>query len=172
MPEYISFVSHAVVPAYTGLLLVAAAIDLGTRRIPVWLIVALTAAFIPSALHAGLGFDRIGIHLLTGLAVYGFGLILVAVALLGGGDVRLIAAIAVWTGYHHLVNFVVATMIAGFFLALIVALIVHVDKRRNLNGFLARRVITENREIAYGPAIAAGGIMSCPEVVFSSLVSF
>jgi prepilin peptidase CpaA len=106
--------------AYTPLIVLvalAACIDWRTRRIPNWLNV------MTCVIGLGLSFQGT-IHAtptmaLTGLAV-GFGLLLPAFALgaMGGGDVKLLAAIGAWTGPLGVLLILVVSTLVGMVIAI------------------------------------------------------
>jgi prepilin peptidase CpaA len=103
--------------ALVALLALAALIDLRERRIPNWLTGGIAALY-PFYVLA----SPIGIAWMWGLAVAGavfvFGFVLFARQLIGGGDVKLIAAMTLWTGLDHLLLFALVTSLAGGGLAL------------------------------------------------------
>jgi len=103
--------------ALAALLALAALIDLRERRISNWLTGGVAALY-PLYVLA----SPIGIGWVWGLAVAGavfvFGFVLFARQLIGGGDVKLIAAMTLWTGLDHLLLFALVTSFAGGGLAL------------------------------------------------------
>lgn len=139
------------------LLLAAALWDLRERRIPNFLSVGL----------AVLGLIRLAILLASGdasphLAVlldivvtaslFFVGIGLFSAGLLGGGDVKLLAAAALWIGWTRLPELLVVTSLAGGALALV---------------FLAARAFAHDgagsanaERLPYGVAIAAGGMVA------------
>ena len=86
--------------------------DLRTRRIPNWLIaVGLAAALAAQGTRGWAGVREAGLGILLALAVY---LPLYALRAVGGGDVKLMAAIGVAAGPGNwLVIFVLASLIGG-----------------------------------------------------------
>ena len=99
------------------LLILAALTDLRERRIPNWL-TAGAAALYPVYLvltpvpTAWLG--AFGLALLVGVV----GVVLFARGLVGGGDVKLIAAISLWAGLDHFAIFALVTTLTGGVLGL------------------------------------------------------
>jgi prepilin peptidase CpaA len=99
------------------LLALAAVIDLRERRIPNWLTGGVAALYpfyvlvspIPIAWASALA---------AAFAVFLFGLVLFARQVVGGGDVKLIAATTLWAGLDHLALFALVTSLAGGGLAL------------------------------------------------------
>jgi Flp pilus assembly protein protease CpaA len=99
------------------LLVLAALTDLRERRIPNWL-TASTAALYPvylvlSPVPTG-WLGALGLALLIGV----IGLALFARQLIGGGDVKLIAAISLWAGLEHFAVFALVTTLTGGAMAL------------------------------------------------------
>jgi prepilin peptidase CpaA len=103
----------------SAVLLVAAASDLRTRRIPNWL----TLPAIPVGVTAQAVY---GDGLWAGLAGFGVALgaffLLFAVGAMGAGDVKLFAAVGAFLGIRHLLPVFVMIGLAGGVAAVIVAL--------------------------------------------------
>ena len=75
-----------------------------------------------------------------------------AARLLGGGDVKLLAALALWLDLKHLVWLIAAVFIAGGLIAL-----VYLTTRLVTSGVAGIR--QKDRRIPYGIAIAAGALL-------------
>jgi prepilin peptidase CpaA len=100
-----------------ALLALAALIDLRERRIPNWLTGAVAALYPFYVLASPMPIDWLG-ALGVALAVFTFGYVLFARQLIGGGDVKLIAAVSLWTGLDQVALFALVTSLAGGALAL------------------------------------------------------
>lgn len=144
-------------------LLGAAAIsDMWNRRIPNVIPLVLAVAFPISLAVIGLPPDW-PFHLLGAGLVFALGVVLFNRGLWGGGDVKLIAAAALWYGMDRLLIFLLAVSIAGGVLGLgtIVARLA-----RSVIPSLASRGPSSRplrrTEIPYGVAIALGGIIVRP----------
>ncbi|MGH6887491.1 MAG: A24 family peptidase [Geminicoccales bacterium] len=100
------------------LLVLAALTDLRERRIPNWLTGG-TAALYP--LYVALSPTPVAWVGALGLAVLVFlvGLGLFARQIMGGGDVKLIAAVTLWAGLEQFVLFVLVTALTGGALGMI-----------------------------------------------------
>jgi prepilin peptidase CpaA len=147
-----------------SLLLVAAWRDVATRTIPdaVSLLIAALGAAIrlldgPSALALSAG---------TALMLFVVLLIVFSRGLIGGGDVKIMTALAVALPPPDSFRFVVATAIAGGFLAIAYLLLsrrLHGPDPTRRSAFLGRVVAVEcwrirrRGPLPYGVAIAAGG---------------
>jgi prepilin peptidase CpaA len=100
-----------------ALLALAALIDLRERRIPNSLTGAVAALYPFYVLASPMPIDWLG-ALAVAAAVFMFGFVLFARQLIGGGDVKLIAAVSLWTGLEHFALFALVTSLAGGVLAL------------------------------------------------------
>jgi len=105
---------------YAGVLIYAAASDLVTFEIPNWASVVALVAFFVVAGAAGLGAAEIGAHLSAGAAILVVGFLMYLKGMSGAGDVKLLAATAVWVGWRPLFEFLVVIALAGGMLALVI----------------------------------------------------
>src|ERR687891_350161 len=80
-----------------ALLVLDAVIDLRERRIPNWLTGGVAALYPLYVLASPMTVAWLG-ALAVAAAAFLFGLVLFARQLMGGGDVKLIAAVTLWTG--------------------------------------------------------------------------
>ena len=146
-----------------GSLAFAAAMDLLTMTIPNRITLVLIAAFVPAAVLAGLDLPAIGAHLATGFGVLLLGMVVFFCGWCGGGDAKLLAAIALWLGFDNLVPYLLYTAVAGGMLATAVSLLRSVP----LPGILlaeawAVRLHRRDAGIPYGVALAAGALLVYP----------
>jgi len=136
--------------AAIGVFAAAAVVDGRSRRIPNPLSLGLALiglVRIAAGLAAGAGFGAAALDLAAAAAVFLAGAVAFRFRLLGGGDVKLIAAAALWLGAAALGPFLLATAVAGGALAI---------------GFLLTRNLRREGLAAglpYGIAIAVGGIL-------------
>lgn len=134
-----------------GLFLWAAWSDIASRRIPnrlVALLALVALARLGIGLAEGAGILRTICDLAVGVAVFGVGALLFRFGVVGGGDVKLMAAGALWMGAGSALPFFASTALAGGALALGLLLWVAVAGRG-----VARP------SLPYGVAIAAGGVL-------------
>jgi len=131
-----------------ALLLVAACwYDLKSRTIPNGLNIAIAVLAIPFWWSVGLAlWPDVAVQL--GVAALAFGLFAIAFAMggMGGGDVKLIGALALWLPFQALILLLFIMSVAGGLLTIALW----------LRHKLARR--TERLEIPYGVAIAFSGL--------------
>lgn len=149
-----------VLPAVYAAPLVVAAIWDGLKfRIPNLLTVVLAASFLPAALLAPAAVDWPW-HLGAAVLVFAAGAACFAMGWLGGGDVKLAAAVALWLG-PVTPQFLVVMAVVGGAVALAV-----LATRRLITGVAAMRgrafdlprLLTEGEGVPYGLAIAGGGL--------------
>lgn len=107
----------ATILAFFGLLLAAAVSDVRTMTIPNSLSIALALLY-PAYAYA-VGADWID-GLIAGAIVFAVGFVFFALNWLGGGDVKLLAAISLWAGTPLLVPVLLVTVLAGGLLCLAV----------------------------------------------------
>jgi prepilin peptidase CpaA len=99
--------------AATMILLAWAAVsDITRYRIPNTIVYAIVAAFAVGAIF-NFAWPAIVWPVLAGVAMFLFGALLFAFRLFGGGDVKLIAAMALWTGFADLPRFLLIMAAAG-----------------------------------------------------------
>jgi prepilin peptidase CpaA len=139
----------AAAAVFAALLVWVCVSDVRERRIPNIAVLGLVATFaaaalaglLPASLWSGLAAGGVG--LLAGFALYLGGV-------LGAGDSKLFAALALFAGLQHLMLLALATVLAGGLMAVGVLL---------LRPRTASRAPREGRKhlLPYGVAIAAGG---------------
>jgi prepilin peptidase CpaA len=149
-------------------LLFAAHRDITTMTIPNWLSIVLVAAFPIAALGLGQPVAVIGWHLAFGLVLFAAGAGLFSLGMMGGGDVKIIAAAGVWMGAAVGFTFLVWTAVAGGVLALVVYAARRAAGRFFGDGRLAEpdwvcRLMKGGEGVPYAVAIAVGGIMAWPQ---------
>jgi prepilin peptidase CpaA len=139
--------------AFAAILVWAAIGDMRRLIIPNWISVAIAGLFV---LH--LETSPIPVNVLGGVAVgaatLAAGIGLFACNLLGGGDVKLMSAIALWAGPMRILDFLFVTAIAGGFIAGGVLL-----RRRLLAPVGGAQGAAASAEVPYGVAISVGGIL-------------
>lgn len=141
----------------TGLLLMAAWSDARRFRIPN-LFPALLIALFPLAWWLGFPFaDPAWSHLAHFAITLVVGMGLFRLRWFGGGDVKLYSALALWFGLSHALPLLVVTTVSGGVIV-IIRMLYHMMTLWFGNGDGKQRLF--ERRIAYGIAIAAGGVVS------------
>jgi len=134
------------------LLIVAAISDARYYRIPNWLNAVIALTFLVSQLSQSSSGTEMIVHLVAAALVLLIGFILFSLNLFGGGDVKLITALALWTGFAALPRFILLTTLAGGVLALLLLIL------RWLRAGRGNKIETR---VPYGIAIAVAGLDFC-----------
>ncbi|NKB59908.1 MAG: hypothetical protein GKS00_26660 [Alphaproteobacteria bacterium] len=142
-----------VVLVFTGLLLSAAVVDLRRFVIPDAIVVGLLGLWPIWMVLNGLG--PVGFTILGAVAMFLIGIALFAGGLMGGGDVKLLAVLALWAEPAGLPAFLLITSVAGGLLSIFWLLPV----RRLMAPVIGwSEGMRDNKQIPYGVAIAVGGL--------------
>jgi prepilin peptidase CpaA len=130
------------------LLLVVAAIgDIRTRTIPNWLNAAIALLAIPFWFAAGLGGHAILIQLALAAMVLAIFAGCFVLGMLGGGDVKMLAALALWMPLGQMVSLLIWMAIGGGLLA--IGMLIHHRVGKAAGGI----------EVPYGVAIAGSALL-------------
>jgi prepilin peptidase CpaA len=133
-------------------LAVACVTDLHRREIPDSCSIAILAAFAVTALAAPIGWVMLASALSAGLAAFAIGAFLFHRGVMGGGDVKLLAAVAVWAGWALLPSVLMGMALAGGVLALLC-----LAAKRSARPWAT--LLSAERGIPYGVAIAVGALI-------------
>lgn len=161
----------AVLTILPGAVAFAGAMDLLTLKIPNRISGIMVLAFFPLALLVGLSATDILHHVAAGLAFLALGVLLFIPGWFGGGDAKLMAAIALWIGPDNLFPYIFYVALAGGMIATLFSSLRSVPLPRMLLGEAwALRLHRVDSGIPYGIALAAGALLVFPHTVwFTSL---
>ncbi|MCB5201621.1 prepilin peptidase [Neorhizobium sp. T786] len=142
-------------------LFMAAVIDLFTMTIPNRLSIFLLASFMVLAPVSGLPWAEISMSFAAGAVVllvcFGF----FALNVMGGGDVKLLAASALWFGFSPALGaFIFQTALWGGLVTLLVMLIRSQADRFAVIGTIVPAQILTTKKVPYGVAIGIAGLMT------------
>lgn len=149
---------------FPTLVLFAAIYDFRHYRIPNWLNLTIFASFFPVALLLGMPWDVFLWHLVGFVTVFGALFLLYMIipsSKFGGGDVKMLSAVAVWIDWQYLVDFGFMTVLVGGVLALVMLIwrALQIEYGVWVNGDTTlRKVMSYHIKIPYGAAIAVGGL--------------
>jgi prepilin peptidase CpaA len=139
--------SEAMIFLLVPALLAVAVIDLRTRTIPHWLTGGIALAAIPFWYLSGLElWPDVAMRIGVAALVFGAFTLVWMTGQMGGGDVKLLGALALWLPWPALVVLIVIMSIGGGVLTV---------------AMLARRAlqkVKQDIEVPYGVAIALGGV--------------
>ncbi len=153
---------------FAALLIYAACSDVASLTIPNWVSIALTALFIPAAFAAGMELGTLALHLAFGFGVLVIGFFLFQANIFGGGDAKLLAATAVWTGSFAFVPFILATAVAGGVLAIALLAARQFVPLSETTPAFVNHLLKKQNGIPYGVAIMFGGLMAIPSLPFAA----
>ena len=146
--------------AFALLLLLAAWQDLRTMRIADAVSLAIVGAFAVWALSGlalgSMSFTGIGLALVCAAVVFGGGTAAFAAGALGGGDVKLLAAVSLFAGPGLISDFLLVTALAGGVLGAAAFAGAPIGPSAPVADTAIRTRL--RRGLPYGPAIAAGGL--------------
>jgi prepilin peptidase CpaA len=156
-----SLVHLLVTVGFCILLLLAAASDVLSYTIPNWISIALALLF-PLAVFSNPAESAIGYHILTAAAVFAAAFALFCLRLMGGGDVKLWAAVALWVGPDLIVTHVVLVAILGGLLGLFLLLVRRTAGRPGDTPVL-------RSSVPYGLPIAVAALWLLPRIPVLSI---
>lgn len=155
---------------FPAALLIAAANDLYEFKIPNWISIALIAAYLACGALLGAPADVMIAGLIAGAAALAAGFALFAFKIFGGGDAKLLAAIAPWIGVSGAAPALFNIAFAGG--AVAIALMMF-RKAPPLAAYAdapwVMRLYERKGDIPYAVAIAAGGLMTFHETPYFQL---
>ena len=94
----LSFLSWLSVLVVAGALIVAAISDFSSLKIPNWCPVTVAAFYVPFAYSLNMPATELALHYGLGALIYLIGRSLASLGVIGGGDVKLMAATVIWAG--------------------------------------------------------------------------
>ncbi len=154
-PPLLHFCIAALFMAILGLALVT---DLHTFRIPNRLCLALVLLYPAHLMTSGIAVDWPG-GLLVAALIFLAGLVPFSAGWMGGGDVKLMAATALWLGPQGVLPFLAVTGLVGGVIAavMLTQLRFFVARAAEVVGLSEIGELLLGRSIPYGVAVALGG---------------
>ena len=152
--------------AFVALLVTAAATDVARYIIPNWVVLALTALFVPYVILTDISAAPFP-ALAVGSVVLVVCFVLFCIGAMGGGDAKLLAALGLWCGPPDIVPAIFVVALTGGCMALAVLVFLTIrnkafmvkkgaeDDEDGENSLNCRSV---RRPLPYGVAIAFGGV--------------
>jgi len=149
---------------FPALMAFAAASDLFTMTISNRVSLALAAGFLILALMSGMGLHDLLSHVGAGAAVLAAAFVCFAMGWMGGGDAKVAAAVALWFGFGHLLDYLVCASLFGGALTLLLLQFRQWPLPSPLTGQAwLLRLHAKESGIPYGIALAIGALMIYPE---------
>ena len=151
--------SHLAIACLIGLLCWAAFSDFLKFIIPNQVCAAIVALYPLYVVAAAPPVDWAG-GVACGVIVFTLGFAFFVLRLTGGGDVKLLAAVAMWAGPPFVLSFLIVTALAGGVVSLATLARVLPGRLRPAGraGFSMRDTPAMRARVPYGVAIAVGGV--------------
>ncbi len=155
------------------LVVAAACFDALKYTIPNTISIALAVLFI---VIAAFRVEDIAVleHLGAGLLVFCVGILAFRFSILGGGDIKLLSAIALWVGLNLLPVFIIAVALFGGILALFLLASRHLmgwAVRAQWISFEPPAVFRPGEKVPYAVAIGAGSALVAPHLPLLAALS-
>ncbi len=155
---------YALVAVFPALIIAAALSDIATMTISNRLSLALVAVFPIVVIAAGLPISSTGWHALTAFCVLSIGISGFALGVIGGGDAKLAAAMALWIDPSLVFMWLLVMSAFGGVLTIMLLIL----RRFHLPVALAgqpwiARLHARESGIPYGVALAAAGLVIYPD---------
>jgi prepilin peptidase CpaA len=149
---------------FPALMAFAAASDLFTMTISNRVSLALVAGFLVLALLSGMGLHDILLHFGAGAAVLVAAFACFAMGWVGGGDAKVVASVALWFGFDHLLNYLVyASLLGGALTILLLQFRLWPLPAALAGQTWLNRLHDKQSGIPYGIALAIGALIVYPE---------
>lgn len=156
-------IANTALLAFAFLMGLAAWSDVRRYTIPNWIPAVMIALWVLAAPFLQLGWAGAGWSVLTFVGVLAIGLALWAPGWVGGGDVKLIAAGALWFGWPDALAFLLYAMLAGGVLAVVLLGLRKLSPALPVSpDVLGKTPLASGAPAPYAVAIAAGALLLLP----------
>jgi len=150
--------------AFVAITVAAAGVDLATYRIPNALVVSLVALFLVVVILHLKDVQWLS-HLGSLTLVLGAGIVGYAFGQMAAGDVKLLSAIALWSGAFSLLYLLFWVSLCGFMGMLVILMLRILLSKLKATGLISRdrvlpQVFAKGRGIPYGIGIGPGAIIA------------
>jgi prepilin peptidase CpaA len=137
--------------------------DMFAMRISNHVCMAILGLFVVFVIASGMPFAVAGWHLLAGLIVLSISFGLFAFGWIGGGDAKLVAAIAVWTGFDQLWEYLaISSLLGGVLTLALLAVRAHPLPAFALGQTWISRLHNRKTGVPYGMALGVTALLILP----------
>lgn len=136
--------------------------DIASLTIPNWVNGAIAALGLAALAISGVGLETAGWHLLVALIALVVSFALFAFGVFGGGDAKMIPALALWMGPAAITPFLFWMAVIGGAIALVGIAARYAPLPAGLPGWV-HNTLSKGEGVPYGVAIAGGAIMTIPQ---------
>lgn len=144
--------------AFFALCLFGALTDIASLTIPNWLNATIAGLGLSALAVSGLDLSSIGWHFGVAVLAFVFSFLLFTFGVFGGGDAKMIPAVALWMGPDAMIPFLFWMALVGGLLALVGTLARYAPLPQNAPVWVSN-TLSKGEGVPYGVAIAAGAVM-------------
>lgn len=150
--------------SFSVLMLYAAYSDLRSYTLPNFISILLVAGIVIIGIFLQPSLSVVGWHIGVAALMFAIGFGMFAAGMVGGGDVKVIAALGLWMGPGSILSFFMVMALLGGVLALLLLLFrnVKIPETWLQNGSI-RGLYDKGEGIPYGVAIAAAALYEFPQ---------
>ena len=159
-----TFIHQFVIAVFAAILIAAAVGDFRSFRIPNSLVLSVLMLY-PAHVIASPQSVAWAYALIFAFVIFAIGAGFFAMKMMGGGDVKLMAAVSLWAAPHHLVSFFVITLFAAMLVACVMAVRMAAADAQAARGWSVGAAVSGIRHVPifkisvpYGVGISAGGL--------------
>lgn len=156
MPDLATLSQTVCLIALAGLLIAGAWQDMRTLHIGNGLSIAIAALFaawaVMGLIAGSYTLRTFGLSIACGAGLFAMGVAAFAAGILGGGDVKLLAAVGLFAGPAEILDLLLVTALVGGLLGIAVLAGARIGPASPKGGAVL------SRRLPYGPAIAVGGL--------------
>ena len=159
--------SIAITLVFAGLIFIAMAFDMWSRRVPNMISVALVVLF---AVAAGVAWDQVDwwSHIGFGLGMFLLGAILFYIGWFGGGDVKLLGALSLWMGLPLAAEYLMLVGLAGGLAALVILVLRRVIKpfvaAWEKRGLRVPEILSPGGTLPYGVVLGVAALITARKI--------
>jgi len=148
---------------FPALVAFAATSDLLTMRISNWVSLTLIAGFLVMAPASGMGLHDILMHFAAGAIVLAVAFACFAIGQVGGGDAKIVASVALWFGFEHLLDYLLYVSLLGGALTVFLLMFRSWPLPPLLAGQSWLNRLHMKRRVPYAIALAIGALIIYPQ---------
>ena len=165
MDLVVTLIHGAAIAVFGCAMIYAAVSDLSSFEIPNWLSVTVIILFGVVALVDDGPWSALLGNVITSVAVLAIGFALFAAGYFGAGDIKLMAAIALWTGWPLFIPYLVFMILAGGVLALMLIVFRRYPLHTKLSGTgWLQQLHARKNDLPYAVAIGIAALYFLPQM--------
>lgn len=171
MTVFQQYIAIAATFTFCGFLIVAMIGDIRKFRITNRLNYSFAACFFVFAILLGMEWKLILGHLAIGAIAFGVLFALFMFGFIGGGDVKLVGATALWLGGAPMYNYIMISAILGGLVGVLLITARFIARKIGLpkKPKWLRGILRRNSHMPYGVALGLGGILAIPHADWAKL---